>query len=67
MLQITLLVIAGLIGTLVRQLPASSLRDPAAYAAEMAQMHQRYDALDLFGLDDDLVEGFTFRHVSVAS
>jgi len=49
-LQITLLVIAGLIGTLVRQLPASSLRDPAAYAAEMAQMHQRYDALDLFGL-----------------
>lgn len=41
---------AGLIGTLVRQLPASSLRDPAAYAAEMAQMHQRYDALDLLGL-----------------
>ncbi|CAN5764274.1 cytochrome c biogenesis protein ResB [soil metagenome] len=50
MLQITLLVVAGLIGTLVRQLPASSLRDPAAYAAEMAQMHQRYDAVNLLGL-----------------
>ncbi len=49
-LQITLLVVAGLIGTVVRQLPASALRDPAAYAAEMAQIHQRYDGLDLLGL-----------------
>jgi len=49
-LQITLLVIAGLIGTLVRQLPASALRDPQAYASEMAQMHQRYDAVNLLGL-----------------
>lgn len=49
-LQITLLVVAGLIGTLVRQLRGSSLSDPQAYAVEMAQTHQRYDSLNLLGI-----------------
>lgn len=72
MLQITLLVVAGLIGTLVRQLRASSLADPQAYAVEMAQTHQRYDSIDLFGLQIgpglvDLFERLGFFRVFNAS
>lgn len=48
-LQITLLVVAGLIGTLVLQLPSYALRDPAGYATEMANMHAKYDPLTLLG------------------
>ena len=41
-LQITLLVVAGLIGTLVRQLPAFALRRPCgATPSELAEMHRR--------------------------
>jgi len=49
-LQITLLVIAGFIGTLVRQVPSSALHDPAAYALEMADMHRFWDAIAPFGV-----------------
>ncbi|MDQ3552908.1 MAG: cytochrome c biogenesis protein ResB, partial [Chloroflexota bacterium] len=71
MLQITLLVVAGLIGTVLRQLPGSALRDPAAYAAEMAQLHQRYDGLDLLGIQIgpgmvDLFERLGFFRVFAA-
>jgi cytochrome c biogenesis protein len=50
-LQIIVLAVAGLIGTLVRQLPTSVLRDPAAYATEMAEMHRIYDSLSILGLN----------------
>jgi len=40
-----------LIGTLLRQLPAFSLRDPAAYATQMAEMHRIYDPLAILGLN----------------
>ena len=47
--QICVLVVAGLIGTLVRQIPSFALHDPAAYAREMADLHRRYDGLSLLG------------------
>jgi cytochrome c biogenesis protein len=50
-LQITLLAIAGAIGAVLRQLPAFALHDPAAYAQQMAQMHQAYDPLTILGLN----------------
>ncbi len=50
-LQIIVLAVAGLIGTLVRQLPAFALRDPAAYAAEMTEMHRIYDPVTILGLN----------------
>ncbi len=49
-LQIIALAVAGLIGTLVRQIPAFALRDPQAYASEMAEMHRRYDSLSVLGV-----------------
>jgi cytochrome c biogenesis protein len=50
-LQIIILVVAGLIGTLVRQLPTIALRDPSVYASEMAEMHRIYDPLTVLGLN----------------
>ncbi|MBA2254237.1 MAG: cytochrome c biogenesis protein ResB [Chloroflexi bacterium] len=49
-LQITVLVVAGLIGTMVRQMPAFALRDPSAYAKELADLHRRFDGVNLLGL-----------------
>jgi cytochrome c biogenesis protein len=49
-LQIILLTTAGLIGTLVSQLPSFALRDPAAYAAQMSEMHRIYDPVSIAGL-----------------
>lgn len=49
-LQITLLASAGLIGTLVRQLPGFALQTPGAYASEMAEMHRRYDGISVLGV-----------------
>ncbi|HYI22417.1 MAG TPA: cytochrome c biogenesis protein ResB [Candidatus Limnocylindrales bacterium] len=51
MFQISLLAIAGVIGTLLRQLPSFSLHDPAAYAQQMAEMHVVYDSLTVLGLN----------------
>ena len=51
MLQIILLVLAGLVGTLVPQLPAFTLHNPAAYADAMADMAQRYESLSVLGLN----------------
>ncbi|MEA2623205.1 MAG: cytochrome c biosis protein [Chloroflexota bacterium] len=50
MLQIIVITISGLIGTLVRQFPAFSLHDPGAYAEQVAEMHRRWDAMGLGGL-----------------
>ena len=51
MLQISILAVAGVFGTVLRQLPAFSLHDPAAYADQMAQMHAVYDPLSILGLN----------------
>ena len=50
MLQISALAVAGLIGTVVPQLPGFALHNPAAYADEMAMLHQRYESLSVLGL-----------------
>lgn len=42
--------VSGVIGSLVRQIPASALHDPAAYAAQLADLHRRYDPLSIVGL-----------------
>lgn len=44
------MVVAGVIGTLVRQFPAFSLHDPGAYAAQVADMHRRWDSIGFGGL-----------------
>lgn len=45
-----MLALAGLVGTVVRQLPAFSLNSPAAYAEQMAEMHRIYDSVTLLGV-----------------
>jgi cytochrome c biogenesis protein len=47
--QIILLSVAGLIGTLVPQLPAFALHNPAAYAEEMAGLHRQFETLTVLG------------------
>ncbi len=49
-LQIVLIAVSGLIGTLVRQFPAFALHDPGAYANQVADMHRRWDAISMVGL-----------------
>lgn len=44
------IVIAGAVGTIVRQFPVAALYDPARYAAELADMHRRWDGLSLAGV-----------------
>jgi cytochrome c biogenesis protein len=50
-LQICVLVVSGLIGTMVRQIPAFALKDPAAYANELSDLHRRYDPVSIVGLN----------------
>jgi cytochrome c biogenesis protein len=50
-LQIVVLAICGLIGTIVRQLPSFALRDPAAYVRELDDLHRRYDPVTLLGVN----------------
>lgn len=47
--QISVIVVAGLIGTLVRQIPAFALHDLAAYQRELADLHTRYDGAAVLG------------------
>ncbi|MGH2407224.1 MAG: cytochrome c biogenesis protein ResB, partial [Candidatus Limnocylindrales bacterium] len=45
-----MLAVAGLIGTMVRQIPSYALRNnPAGYAAELADLHRRYDPISILG------------------
>jgi cytochrome c biogenesis protein len=65
---IILIAVAGLIGTLVSQIEAGALRDPGAYATEMAAIHQRYDPLVVLGIPVgprlvDFFERLGFYHV----
>ncbi len=48
--QIIIVVAAGLIGTLLRQIPASAFQDPTQYASELADLHTRYDPLTILGV-----------------
>jgi cytochrome c biogenesis protein len=59
-LQIVLIAVAGLIGTLVRQFPSFSLHDPGAYANQVLDMHRRWDAISIAGvpLGSSLVDVF---------
>ncbi|CAN5509863.1 cytochrome c biogenesis protein ResB [soil metagenome] len=50
-LQIIVLVVAGLVGTMVRQIGSFALTDPAAYARELVDLHRRYDSLTLLGVN----------------
>jgi len=42
-------VVAGLIGTLVRQIPSFALHDYGAYQRELADLHARYDGASFLG------------------
>ena len=50
-LQISLLAIAGVIGTILPQLPAFSLHNPQAYAQQMAGIEARYEAFTVLGVN----------------
>ncbi|MBA3778915.1 MAG: cytochrome c biogenesis protein ResB [Chloroflexi bacterium] len=50
-LQIIVLAVAGLIGTMVRQVPSFALKSPADYARAMADEHARYDPITILGLN----------------
>jgi cytochrome c biogenesis protein len=58
--QITLLALAGLVGTVVRQVPTVALSDPERYARELAELHRRYDPVTVLGLNvgPQMVEAF---------
>lgn len=45
--QILVLVVAGLDGTLVRQIPSFALHNYAAYQREITDLHVRYDSLSI--------------------
>ena len=50
MLQIIVLALAGLVGTMIRQIPAYALRNnPIGYATEIADLHLRYDPITILG------------------
>ncbi|CAN5709758.1 cytochrome c biogenesis protein ResB [soil metagenome] len=57
---ITLLVLAGLVGTLVRQFRVTASDEPARYAAELAEMHRAWDGIAPLGLPvgSTLVDAF---------
>jgi cytochrome c biogenesis protein len=66
--QIIVLAVAGLIGIMLRQIPSFALRDPAAYAREVSELHRRYDALTIGGISvgpamTDLFERLGFFRV----
>jgi cytochrome c biogenesis protein len=49
-LQISVLAVAGVIGTILPQLPAFALHDPGAYAEEMTRLEAQYDSLAVLGV-----------------
>jgi cytochrome c biogenesis protein len=50
-LQISILAVAGVIGTVLNQLPAFSLHDPQAYLEQMELIHATYDPLTILGVN----------------
>lgn len=66
--QISTLVVAGVIGTVLPQLPAFSLRDPVAYDQQMDALRVQYESLTIAGLNYgptmvDVFEGLGFFRV----
>jgi cytochrome c biogenesis protein len=55
--------VAGLIGTLVPQLPAFALHNPAAYAEEMAGLHRQFETLTVLGFHAGPVLVDTFERL----
>ena len=51
-LQISILAVAGVIGAVMKQIPAFALHDPSAYAGQLALIHASYDATLGAGLVD---------------
>ena len=51
MLQISIVAIAGVIGAILPQIPAFALRDPAAYAAQVAELEATYERMSILGLN----------------
>jgi cytochrome c biogenesis protein len=47
--QISVVVVSGLIGTLMRQIPSAALHDYGAYQRELLDLHARYDGAALLG------------------
>lgn len=45
-----MLSVGGVIGTVLEQLPAFALRDPQAYATQMAAIGAKYEAMNVFGV-----------------
>ena len=50
-LQISVLAVAGVIGTVLPQVPAFALHDPSAYATEMAKLRAQYEAMSVVGFN----------------
>ena len=67
-LQISIVVVAGVIGTLLTQLPAFALHDAQAYAEQMAEVRVSYERLSILGLNIgpqvvDVFEGLGFFRI----
>ncbi len=50
-LQISVLAVAGVFGTVLKQLPSFALHDPVAYAEQMAAIHTTYDPTSVVGVN----------------
>jgi cytochrome c biogenesis protein len=49
-IQIIVIALFGLLGTMIKQLDSFAVHDPATYATEMAQIAARYDPLTILGV-----------------
>ena len=70
-LQISVLVVSGVIGAVLKQIPAAALHDPAGYAQQMALIHAAYDPLTILGVNVgppmvDLFERLDFFQIFAA-
>ena len=50
-LQISVLAVAGVFGTILKQMPSFALHDPVAYAEQMADIHTTYDPTSVLGVN----------------
>jgi cytochrome c biogenesis protein len=50
-LQISVLAVAGVIGTVLNQIPAFALHDAQAYADQVSELHATYDPLSVLGVN----------------
>ena len=64
-LQISVLVVAGVIGAVMKQIPAAALHDPAGYAQQIAIIHQAYDPLTILGVNVGPAMVDVFQHLGL--